>query len=385
MSQADILAKYGIQNAQAVVSAAAKVGVPLYIAVAFVQHESGGANVFGHDAGGAYSGGGTVTKAKYQDFLRMVRSGHTSNGVGPLQVTYYKYFLPNTAEVANLWQPEANIVFGLKIIKGYLAGNYSDTNLNRAGQIYNSGRANGAPQYGAITVNNCHIWAQRLGTSIPPAANIPTSNAHADTGQDLNAASSPADIKGLQHIVGVKADGVAGPLTVNALEKLAGYKPDGRLDPAGSNTLRKVQARINQQIDAGKMGNTKKLATDGLWGPKSAAAFHTYLAKGGRLTGLASQSLTPKAPAKKPAAPKTTAFPLPAGHAYAVNDGTAYTHSGVNAKDQPAIERIQKKIGVNPDGIYGPKTKAAVAKAQKSHKITADGEVGPTTWKALAL
>jgi len=211
----------------------------------------------------------------------------------------------------------------------------------------------------------------RLGSALLPGGGTSTIE-HADTGQDLNAQSSTADIKALQRILGVDDDGVAGPDTINALEELAGYVRDGRLDPAGSNTVRKVQARINQQLGTA-------LVVDGLWGPSTAIHFHDYLAAGGKLTNLASQSIAPKP------APVGTAFPLPKGHTYAVNDGTAVTHSGANKADQPAIKRIQKKVGVTADGIYGPKTKAAVATQQKKHHLTADGEAGPSTWKALAL
>lgn len=228
-----------------------------------------------------------------------------------------------------------------------------------------------------------------LGTRLLPAGGSTGGTIvvqHADTGQDLNAESSIADLKVLQRdILHLKqVDGIAGPDTVNALEVLAGYVKDGRLDPAGSNTLRKVQARINQQIDAGKMGNTKKLVVDGIWGPASAIAFHTYLSKGGRLAGLASQKISATPP--KVHLPKNTKFPLGKGHAYAMNDGGNFTHSGVNAKDRPSIVRIQAKVGVHADGIYGKNTKAAVVKWQKAHKVTpADGEVGPSTWKAMSL
>ncbi|HEY3472416.1 MAG TPA: hypothetical protein VGL47_45275, partial [Amycolatopsis sp.] len=111
----------------------------------------------------------------------------------------------------------------------------------------------------------------RLGDALLPGGTAPSVIQHADTGQDLNAQSSTADIKALQRILGVTADGIAGPDTINALEVKAGYLKDGRLDPNGSNTVRKVQARINQQMDT-------SIAVDGLWGPSTAIHFHDYLA-----------------------------------------------------------------------------------------------------------
>lgn len=48
-----------------------------------------------------------------------------------------------------------------------------------------------------------------------------------------------------------------------------------------------------------------------------------------------------------------------------------------------SVQKIQKRIGVKADGVFGPKTKAAVISFQKSHHLTADGIVGPITWNAL--
>lgn len=209
-------------------------------------------------------------------------------------------------------------------------------------------------------------------------ATTTTTTGHADTGQDLNKYSSSTSVKHLQSILHVTQDGIAGPDTVNALEALAGYAKDGRLDPKGSNTLRKVQSRIDQEINAG-------LVVDGIWGPASAKAFDTYYAKGGRLTKLASQVTTaPKAKVTAPVA-KLPAFPLPKGHAYAMNDGTVYTHSGVNKADQPNIKKIQAKVATTADGVYGTQTKAKVVKFQSSHGLSTDGQVGPQTWAALKL
>lgn len=49
------------------------------------------------------------------------------------------------------------------------------------------------------------------------------------------------------------------------------------------------------------------------------------------------------------------------------------------------VKRLQKKIGVAADGIFGPVTEAAVKKYQRKHDLKADGIVGPKTWKALGL
>lgn len=177
VNQVKSISDHGIYNASALVKACEHVGLPTYIGVAFAEHESGGKNVYGHDKGGAMCGAGTVTRANYASFLSMVRAGHTSNGVGPMQITYPGYFKPNTAEVADLYDPYANFVFGFKIIHSYLNGNYSDANLDAAGQKYNSGSAHGAPAYGKLTVTLCHKWRALLGSDTPhptPTPHIPT-------------------------------------------------------------------------------------------------------------------------------------------------------------------------------------------------------------------
>lgn len=94
--------------------------------------------------------------------------------------------------------------------------------------------------------------------------------------------------------------------------------------------------------------------------------------------------------ARPPEAVTVDPFPLPKGHAYALNDGTEYTHSGVRGKpDTVNIGRIQRKvtaetrIPLKVDGLYGRLTAAAVATYQHGHHLTADGQVGPHTWASL--
>lgn len=48
-----------------------------------------------------------------------------------------------------------------------------------------------------------------------------------------------------------------------------------------------------------------------------------------------------------------------------------------------AVRELQQKLGLNPDGQFGPATKAAVMAKQQSAGLVADGVVGPQTWAIL--
>jgi peptidoglycan hydrolase-like protein with peptidoglycan-binding domain len=48
-----------------------------------------------------------------------------------------------------------------------------------------------------------------------------------------------------------------------------------------------------------------------------------------------------------------------------------------------AITILQKALGVDPDGQFGPVTTEAVKQFQGTHGLTKDGIVGPNTWRAL--
>jgi len=46
---------------------------------------------------------------------------------------------------------------------------------------------------------------------------------------------------------------------------------------------------------------------------------------------------------------------------------------------------VQRVLGLNADGVFGPKTRDAVVAFQKKNGLTADGVVGPATWEAMGF
>lgn len=47
------------------------------------------------------------------------------------------------------------------------------------------------------------------------------------------------------------------------------------------------------------------------------------------------------------------------------------------------VKELQKKLGLDADGTFGPRTEAAVRAFQRDHGLVPDGIVGPKTWVAL--
>lgn len=167
---------FGLQNVPDAATACRDAGLPFYAACALLQKESMGANVYGHDIGGALSGyPQQVDESNYRVFYWLVvDKGWTSNGVGPAQITWAGALRTSTADAARdggffrimeqqglrPWIPEENMRFGFGLLwQAYLDNGRT---WRVAGTMYN-----GKPSYGADLLAKCREWHERLGIHGP--------------------------------------------------------------------------------------------------------------------------------------------------------------------------------------------------------------------------
>jgi hypothetical protein len=69
-------------------------------------------------------------------------------------------------------------------------------------------------------------------------------------------------------------------------------------------------------------------------------------------------------------------------------DGVAVVASEVTLREGDrglAVRRLQRKLGISADGVFGPQTDRAVRRFQRRNGLTADGIVGPMTRGKLGL
>lgn len=117
------LKKRGVAYPVSTVREARKAGLPLSLAIALLEQESGGGyNVFGHDPVRNPVKGGKVTKKRYLLYKKYRQQGLGMQGVGPMQLTWYT-FQDEADRLGGCWKVSYNMRVGFKhaasLIKQY--------------------------------------------------------------------------------------------------------------------------------------------------------------------------------------------------------------------------------------------------------------------------
>src|SRR5204862_7794581 len=158
---AQAIRAHGGRFEAAVVREARRAGLPVALACAVLEKETGFRNVFGHDAvrnpiksppGGLLA----VTEHNYRQYLAHRRQGLGNQGVGPMQLTSPS-LQDRADQLGGCWQPGPNIRVGLE----FLAGNIRRTGL-RAGVVAYNGSGPAAQRYGDDVLARARQWAERL-------------------------------------------------------------------------------------------------------------------------------------------------------------------------------------------------------------------------------
>jgi len=154
----------GIVNPIWTLRAARENGIPIDLACAVLDQESGGGhNVWGHDQtifiGGIDGNNKEVNKRDYIEYRK--QRGPTGRGgmqgVGPMQLTYYN--LQDMADrIGGCWKPYCNMRVGFM----YLAGKIQQYGMLQGIAAYN-GNGVAAARYAKNVTERRNVWRARLG------------------------------------------------------------------------------------------------------------------------------------------------------------------------------------------------------------------------------
>ena len=171
---ADIARRNGIRNAAIAIEEGEREGIGPALAIAMLEQESSGKNVWGHDPT-IFVGGwdaknrkfwttdpdrkGYVNEAGYREYKRQRGSGCNGKcqGVGPMQLTWW-----STQDMADreggCWKPRYNIRIGFRILAGLIRDHGVFGGLRR----YN-GSGPRAVQYATSVLTRRTKWRLRFG------------------------------------------------------------------------------------------------------------------------------------------------------------------------------------------------------------------------------
>lgn len=157
----------GLQNVDVAARVANETGNKFYHLCALLEKESNGRNVYGHDAGGALSGyPKSVNIDNFAVFEWLVfTKGQTSNGVGPMQLTYKPFLTDMKSKGKKPWDPYDNITYGAKLWLSYYRA-ARDSGLERDAAIKKAGtRYNGSTTYGDRLLVIMDKWFDIVGNA----------------------------------------------------------------------------------------------------------------------------------------------------------------------------------------------------------------------------
>jgi len=181
-----VLTQAGVAYPEATVAEARRAGLPLAVACALLEQESGGGhNVFGHDPVKNPIRGGPVTKERYLEYVRYRKAGLGMQGVGPCQLTWYSY-QDRADALGGCWKPEVNMRVGFALIAALIK-----TNGLRAGLRRYNGAGPAAERYADQVLARVRKWQQILG-AVPGTPQPPTGPPAPPTTRPTTPATPPA-------------------------------------------------------------------------------------------------------------------------------------------------------------------------------------------------
>lgn len=149
-----------IRNAATAARACREAGLPFYVACALLEKESGGRNIYGHDAGGVFTRPSwlpakRVTRRNWLVFRhRVIDLGEQSNGIGPCQITSRGLLEEMERQGLKPWVVYDNMLFGFRLLASY---HRPGDDWVAAGTRYNGSRA-----YGLDLDRVAGVWHRRL-------------------------------------------------------------------------------------------------------------------------------------------------------------------------------------------------------------------------------
>lgn len=154
-----------LQNVDNAARVADETGNKFYHLCALLEKESMGRNVYGHDSDGALSGfPKPVNKGNFEVFYWLVfTKGQTSNGVGPMQLTFKGFFTDMIKRGMMPYAAYDNITYGAKLWLSYYRA-ARDSGLDRDAAIKKAGtRYNGSTTYGERLLVIMDKWFDIVG------------------------------------------------------------------------------------------------------------------------------------------------------------------------------------------------------------------------------